>query len=96
MAGSGGVIVPTKGVRPERSLLFIAGQVLKDLDGPTTVSGAWEALSRRRRNEGQKATVTFDWYVLALDLLRALGAIELSEGMLAQPVRPAVKPAVQP
>lgn len=82
------MIIPTKGVRPERSLLFVAGQVLRDLDGPTTVSGAWEALARRRRDEGLDATVTFDWFVLALDLLRALGAIELSRGMLTRSVRP--------
>lgn len=76
------MITPTKGIRPERALLYVAGQILRDLDDPTTVSGAWEALARRRRTEGQHATLTFDWFVLALDLLRALGVVELSNGML--------------
>ncbi|ROP37239.1 ABC-three component system middle component 6 [Saccharothrix texasensis] len=78
------MITPTKGVRPERSLLYIGGQILSDLDRPTTVSGAWEALARRRRLHGQEATVTFDWFVLALDLLRALGTIRLQDGLIVK------------
>lgn len=78
------MITPTKGVQPERSLLYLGGQILADLDEPTTVSGAWEALARRREREGQEATVTFDWFVLALDLLRALGTVQLRDGLLVR------------
>ena len=78
------MITPTKGVRPERSLLYLGGQVLADLGEPTTVSAAWEALARRREREGQESTITFDWFVLALDLLRALGAIRLRDGLLVK------------
>jgi hypothetical protein len=82
------VITPTKGVRPERSLLYIGGQILNDLSEPTTVSGAWEALAQRRRDQGQEAVLTFDWFVLALDLLFALGAIQLSDGLVAKVAMP--------
>jgi hypothetical protein len=78
------MITPTKGVRPERSLLYLGGQILSELDDPTTVSAAWEALARHREREGHDATITFDWFVLALDLLRALGTIELREGLIAK------------
>jgi len=78
------MITPTKGVRPERSLLYVGGQILADLRDPTTVSAAWEALARRREDEGQDATITFDWFVLALDLLRALGAVRLHDGLLVK------------
>jgi hypothetical protein len=78
------MITPTKGVRPERSLLYLGGQILSELDGPTTVSAAWETLARRREHEGQDATITFDWFVLTLDLLRALGTIELRDGLIAK------------
>jgi hypothetical protein len=78
------MITPTKGVRPERSLLYVGGQILADLEEPTTVSAAWEAFARRREGEGQDATVTFDWFVLALDLLRALGTIRLHDGLLVK------------
>ncbi|CAM4173335.1 ABC-three component system middle component 6 [Kibdelosporangium persicum] len=78
------MITPTKGVRPERSLLYLGGQILADLDEPTTVSAAWEALARRREREGQEATITFDWFVLALDLLRAMGTIRLRDGLLVK------------
>ncbi|MEV8609471.1 ABC-three component system middle component 6 [Amycolatopsis sp. NPDC051373] len=78
------MITPTKGVRPERSLLYLGGQILADLDEPTTVSAAWEALAGRREREGQDATITFDWFILALDLLRALGTVRLRDGLLAK------------
>jgi ABC-3C biological conflict system middle component len=78
------MITPTKGVRPERSLLYLGGQILADLDEPTTISAAWEALARRREREGQDATITFDWFVLALDLLRALGTIRLRDDLLVK------------
>jgi len=78
------MITPTKGVRPQRSLLYIGSQILSDLDEPTTVSGAWEALARKRRRQGQDAVLTFDWFVLALDLLRALGTISLSDGLIVK------------
>lgn len=81
------MITPTKGVRPERSLLYLGGQILADLDEPTTVSAAWESLARRREREGQEATITFDWFVLALDLLRALGALGLRDGLLVKVVK---------
>lgn len=81
------MITPTKGVRPERSLLYLGGQILADLDEPTTVSAAWESLARRREREGQDATITFDWFILALDLLRALGTIRLQDGLLAKAVK---------
>jgi hypothetical protein len=78
------MITPTKGIRPNRTLLYIGGQILSDLDEPTTVSAAWESLSRRRIRLGQDDTLTFDWYVLALDLLHALGAIKLSNGLITK------------
>lgn len=82
------MIIPTKGVRPERSLLYIGGQILRDLDDTSTVSAAWEALARRRVQQGQDATLTFDWFVLALDLLYALRVIDLSDGMITKPPKP--------
>jgi hypothetical protein len=78
------MITPTKGVRPDRSLLYIGGQILSDLTEPTTVSASWEALARKRAQQGQDATLTFDWYVLALDLLYALGAVRLSNGLITK------------
>jgi hypothetical protein len=81
------MITPTKGVRPERSLIYVAGQILQDLDAARTVSGAWEALGRRRTEETQPA-ITFDWFVLALDLLRAMQVVDLRDGLLARLAKP--------
>lgn len=81
------MITPTKGVRTDRSLLYIGGQILSNLDEPTTVSAAWESLARKRTQQGQDTTLTFDWYVLALDLLYALGAVRLSNGLITKVIK---------
>jgi hypothetical protein len=81
------MIIPTKGIRPERSLLYIGGQILASLNEPTTVSGAWESLLRKRKSNGQDAVLTFDWFILALDLLRALSTIELRDGLITKMAR---------
>lgn len=78
------MITPTKGVRPERSLLYLGGHILASLDEPSTVSATWEAVARRRERDGQVATITFDWFVLALDLLRALESVRLQDGLLVR------------
>jgi hypothetical protein len=78
------MIIPTKGIRPERSLLYIGGQILASLDEPTTVSVAWESLSQERRRHGQDAVLAFDWFILALDLLFALSTIELRDGLITK------------
>jgi len=68
------LILPTKGVHPNLALLTVGGQVLSALDEPSTVSSLWYRVSKMR---GSTEPITFDWFVLSLDLLYALGAITL-------------------
>ena len=81
------MIIPTKGIRPDKSLLYIGGQILSSINESTTVSGAWEALSQKRSHDDQEAPPTFDWFILALDLLYACGAIEISNGLISRTVK---------
>lgn len=78
------MIVPTKGVRADRALLAVAGAVLDDLGPPVTVNAAWERLRARRAASGQTSPVTFDWFALALSVLRALGLVDLRDGLLVR------------
>ncbi|MBZ0117296.1 MAG: hypothetical protein K8H88_09890 [Sandaracinaceae bacterium] len=73
------MILPTKGVPPNRTLLAVAGEVLRVLDEPKTVSRVWDDF---RRRSDPRSEVTFDWFVLSLDLLFLLGTIELDRGRL--------------
>jgi hypothetical protein len=76
------MILPTKGVEPDRALLTVGAEVLRLLDYPKTLSRVWEELRRGREGSSAETTLTFDWFVLSLDLLYAVGAIEFTRGKL--------------
>ena len=81
------MITPTKGVPPQRALLTVGGEIVQILDDNKTVSGTWAEL-RRRREARADAEIAFDWFVLALDLVFVVGAVELGEdGFLARVAR---------
>ena len=71
------MILPTKRIDADRSLLGLGLRVLRRLERPKTVSRLWEEISR---DEGRR--VTYDWFVLSLDLLFMTGAVEIREGRL--------------
>ncbi len=73
------MILPTKGLGTDAALLAVGGQILKSLDEPKTVSRTWDELRRRRTQP-----ISFDWFVLALDLLFALGVVSLESGRLVR------------
>lgn len=76
------MILPTKHIRPERALLTIGAEVLASLRGPMTVSRVWDEVRRRRGETTEPAPITYDWFVLTLDLLFAVEAIEFKDGLL--------------
>ncbi len=78
------MILPTKGVTPDRALLAVGATVLGHLTEPKTVSRLWTDLG----TAGSAPGLTFDWFVLALDLLYALGIVRLEGGRLHR-VQPA-------
>lgn len=67
------MILPTKGIAPDKALLSIGAFILHELVEPKTVSRLWADL---RRVEEGPPNLTFDWFVLALDLLYLMGALE--------------------
>jgi len=70
------VILPTRHISPECSLLGLGSLLLGHLENETTVSRLWERVRTSERVGG------FERFVLALDFLHAVGAVELREGML--------------
>jgi hypothetical protein len=70
------LILPTRHLTPGQSLIGIAAQLLAQLDRPRTVNQLWE-LVRASDTVG-----TFDRFVLALDLLFVMGAVEFAAGRL--------------
>ncbi|WP_406415194.1 hypothetical protein OH809_43690 [Streptomyces sp. NBC_00873] len=76
------MITPTKGIAPDRCLLAVGAQVLLQLDEPRSVSQAWARLRKWRAEHGHHAPVSFGWFVLALDVLYSMGAVELRRDVL--------------
>lgn len=76
------MILPTKHLRTERALLTIGAEILAALRGPMTVSRVWDEVRRRRAGSPDPAPISYDWFVLALDLLFVMKAVEFEDGLL--------------
>ncbi len=79
------MILPSKHLPEDRALLTVGAHVLTFLAQPKTVSALWEELNRH--DTGPIAIprrITYDWFLLSLDLLYALGTVELESGLVAR------------
>ncbi|MBB4052246.1 hypothetical protein GGR20_001889 [Devosia subaequoris] len=72
------MILPTKHIPQNETLLGVGATLLSHLRGPMTVSGLWERL-RAEPNVG-----TFERFVLAVNLLYMIGAIEMENGLIVR------------
>jgi hypothetical protein len=70
------MILPTKHLELDKSLLAIGGLVLAALPRPRTVTSTWEDV--RKVREG----VTFESFALALAFLYSIGAVEITDDLL--------------
>ena len=72
------MIIPTKHIPFDRSLIGSGAFVLPLLDVPLTPSGLWDRLKESPRigNYGR--------FILVLDFLYAIGAIDLVDGLIVR------------
>jgi hypothetical protein len=73
------VILPSKHLPQDRALLGVGSEILGHLDEDRTVSELWERVHYGRPEAA--TPLSFDWFVLALTLLYALGAVSLTGGV---------------
>jgi hypothetical protein len=83
------MILPTKGLAVDRALLSVGAEVLDRLNQPKTVSRVWEQI--RNRQSTLLDGISYDWFLLALDLLYVWGAVEFEEGRLRRAQRRPMK-----
>jgi hypothetical protein len=76
------MILPTKRLPLDKSLLGVGARILSTLDRPKTVSRIWDDLSKTADLSGKSRRLSYDWFVLGLDLLYSTGAIEERAGVL--------------
>jgi hypothetical protein len=73
------VILPTKEVPASKALITVGGEILEILDESSlSMSGLWLQVSEDRAKSSM-TRISFDWFVLALDLLYSLGAVRLTD-----------------
>lgn len=80
------MILPSKHLSQNRALLTVGAMILRHLSAPVTVSALWEQISRSLRDETPPSPLRYDAFVLTLDLLFLMGAIELREGLIFREV----------
>lgn len=76
------MILPTKHVRPDRALIGVGAEVLERLGHPMTISKLWDEIRGRRSLLTPNAPIDYQWFVLSLDLLYLIGALELERGLV--------------
>ncbi len=78
------MILPTKHLAQDRALLTVGARILPRLVQPKTVSALWEELSGVTASMNKSGTLRYDAFVLALDLLFLVGAVQLKDGLLTR------------
>jgi len=78
------MILPSKHLSQERALLTVGARILQRLSQPMTVSAVWADMQQNTTGQIDKPALRYDAFVLAIDLLYLLGAIELQNGLLSR------------
>lgn len=78
------MILPSKHLSRDRALLTVGARVLQSLSQPKTISSVWEELSQNSDGKKSSPSLRYDGFVLALDLLFLIGAIDVRDGLLAR------------
>jgi hypothetical protein len=78
------MILPTKHLSADRALLTLGARTLRALDEPRTVSALWDRLRAHRAARSGQSPLSYDWFVLSLDLLFMVGAISYQDGLIVR------------
>jgi len=76
------MILPTKHVRPDRALIGVGAEVLQILKRPMTMSRLWDEVRGRRSLHATNAPIDYQWFILSLDLLYTIGALDFDRGLV--------------
>ena len=75
------MILPGKHLKNDRSLIGIGGVILATIEDEYTVSELWEHV--QARSSPQASPLSFDWFILSLTFLYAIGAINYEHGLIS-------------
>ena len=78
------MILPSKHLSWDRALLTVGARILQNLSQPKTISALWEELQRNTTGQSDALPLRYDGFVLTLDILFLIGAIEIQDGLLTR------------
>ena len=70
------MILPTKHISEEQSLLGVGAALLSEIKQPVTVTSLWEKV------RAHKAVGNFERFILVLDMLYITGLVQFSDGLI--------------
>lgn len=76
------MILPSKHISQDRALLSVGARILPHLSQPKTASALWELMLPFAVRRSDSLSPHYNEFVLALDLLFLMGAIEIHSGLL--------------
>lgn len=76
------MILPSKHLSQDRALLTVGATILRFLAQPMTMSALWEEMLRLAPGTKMSPRLRYDGFVLALDVLFLIGAIDYEDGLL--------------
>lgn len=72
------MILPSKHISQDQSLIGVGAVLLKNISKPQTVTSLWESVC-------EHASIgTFERFVLALDMLHITGVVSMENGLIAR------------
>ena len=77
------MILPTKRLSPNKSLIIIAGRISNILKYPHTLSSLWEEF-KEKYSVKEEIYITYDWFILALDLLFMMDIIKFEANFISK------------
>lgn len=78
------MILPSKHLSQDHALLTRGARVLQHMSQPMTISALWEVLLQNVPGRDNEPPFRYDGFVLALDLLFLIEAIEIHDGLLTR------------
>jgi hypothetical protein len=76
------LILPTKRIGYQDSLIYVGAVILSSLKEPSTVSHLWNDIRDYYEDKQSGFSLPFEWFILALDLVNILGIIDYRDGLL--------------
>jgi hypothetical protein len=76
------MILPTKHVPADRALIGVGAEILRILNRPMTMSKLWDEMRNRRNLQSAAPAIDYQWFVLSLDLLYIMCAIDFDRGLI--------------